>query len=168
MIRIIGIGSPFGDDAAGLEAARQLAADPPPGSEVVEADRPGATLIDLFAGADAAILIDAARSGAPAGTIHDLDLHALQSHPLGLISSHDLGVAAAVQLAATLGQLPPRGRVLAIEAAAGGSGAWVDVCAGVRGGVTEAVSRAQSWCAVYRETVRPTEESGSRRGVGSA
>ena len=57
MIRIIGIGSPFGDDAAGLEAARQLAADPPPDAEVVVADRPGAGLIDLFDGADALIIV---------------------------------------------------------------------------------------------------------------
>jgi len=158
MIRIIGIGSPFGDDAAGLEAARQLAADPPPDTDVLVADRPGAGLIDLFDGAEGVILIDAARSGAPPGTIHDLDLHTLPSHPLGLISSHDLGVAEAVRLAATLGQLPRRGRVLAIEIAAGGSEARVDVCAGVRVGVTEAVSRTRWWCAVYRETLRLATE----------
>jgi hydrogenase maturation protease len=146
MIRIIGIGSPFGDDAAGLEAARQLAADPPAGSEVIEADRPGATLIDLFDGADAVILIDAARSGALAGTLHDIDLYALSAQPLGLLSSHGIGVAEAVHLAATLGRLPARGRVLAIEVvtSCGAHPAGLSVTA--YQGATKAVQRARVWC----------------------
>ena len=148
MIRIIGIGSPFGDDAAGLEAARQLAAAPPAGVEVVVADRPGAGLIDLFDGVDAVILVDAARSGGPPGTIHDLDLHALPSHPLGLISSHDLGVVAAVQLAARLGRLPPRGRVLAIEVVATSAAPPADLSAAAQAGVLHAVKRIRWWCGV--------------------
>ena len=115
MIRIIGIGSPFGDDAAGLIAARQLAAAPPSDTEVVEADRPGATLIELLDGADAVILIDAAHSGAPFGTVHDFDLRDLPQLATGLVSSHDVGVVEAVQLAIALGRAPARGRVLAIE-----------------------------------------------------
>jgi hydrogenase maturation protease len=115
MIRIIGIGSPFGDDAAGLEAARMLAAAPPPRSEVVAADRPGAGLIDLFDGADAVILIDAVRSGAPPGTIHDRDLRELGDLRERLVSSHDIGVAAAIALAASLGRPPVRGRLVGIE-----------------------------------------------------
>ena len=148
MIRIIGIGSPFGDDAAGLEAARQLAADPPPHAEVIAADRPGSALIDLFDGADAVILIDAARSGAPTGTIHDFDLHALPTDPLELISSHDLGVAEAVQLAGKLGRLPARGRVLGIEVAASFVAPPGDLTAAAGGGVIQAVKRARWWCGV--------------------
>lgn len=148
MIRIIGIGSPFGDDAAGLEAAQQLAADPPPHTEVLVADRPGATLIDLFDGADAVILIDAARSGAPPGTIHDIDLHALRLHPVTLVSSHDLGVAETVQLAATLGRLPLRGRVLAIEVTATSAARPAGLSAAVQDSVSEAVKRARWWCGV--------------------
>ena len=73
MIRIIGIGSPFGDDACGLAAARRLAEEPPAGAEVVVADRPGAALIELLDGVDATILIDAVRSGSPPGTLHSAD-----------------------------------------------------------------------------------------------
>ena len=74
MIRIIGIGSPFGDDAVGLEVARILAEAPPPDCEVIAADRPGATLLELLDGAEAAILVDAVQSGNAPGLIHEFDL----------------------------------------------------------------------------------------------
>jgi len=147
MIRIIGIGSPFGDDAAGLEAAQQLSIAPPPDTEVVVADRPGAALIDLFDGADAVILIDAARSGAPAGTVHDLDLRTRTLHAIGVVSSHDLGVSAALGLAAALGRLPSYGRVLGIEAS---EASRASITPDVRTGVSVAVTRAREWCATYR------------------
>jgi hydrogenase maturation protein HypF len=118
MIRIVGIGSPFGDDSAGLEAARRLAAAPPPGCEVVIADRPGAGLIDLLAGADSTILIDAVRSGGTPGAIHDIDLSELDRLDGAFVSSHDLGVGPALKLAAMLGRAPACGRILGIEAGA--------------------------------------------------
>ncbi|HVO22622.1 MAG TPA: hydrogenase maturation protease [Candidatus Margulisiibacteriota bacterium] len=149
MTRIIGIGSPFGDDAAGLEAARRLAATPPPGAEVIAVDRPGATLIDLFEGADAVILIDAAHSGARAGTIHDMDLHVLASHTLELISSHDLGVAEAVQLAARLGRLPARGRVLGIAIASHAATQRTGLSTSVRAVIRGVVRRARRWNQIF-------------------
>jgi hydrogenase maturation protease len=118
MIRIIGIGAPFGDDAVGLEAAQILARQPPPGCEVIAADRPGAGLIDLLDGIEAAILIDAVRSGAPVGTIHELSFAQLARHTGRFVSSHELGVAASVQLARELGYAPARGGMLGIEVAA--------------------------------------------------
>jgi hydrogenase maturation protease len=151
MIRIIGIGSPFGDDAAGLIAARRLAVAPPPDTEVIEADRPGATLIELLAGVDAAILIDAAHSGAPTGTLHDLDLHDLPRQTIALVSSHGLGVIDAVQLACALGHAPTRGRVLAIEVATERvERSDVDIqprnlSAAVDAAVERAVRRARRW-----------------------
>jgi hydrogenase maturation protease len=128
LIRVIGIGSPFGDDVVGLEAAQVLAKNPPPDCEVIAADRPGAGLIELLDGAGAAILIDAVRSGSPPGTLHelsfdDLDACAAQflsrtTHSLcAFVSSHDLSVAASVQLARKLGRAPRDGRVLGIEIA---------------------------------------------------
>ena len=146
MIRIIGIGSPFGDDAAGLEAARQLAADPPAHTEVIVADRPGAGLIDLFDGVDSVILIDAARSGAPPGTVHEFDLHALSSCPLRLYSSHDFGVAEIIQLAARLDRLPRRGRVFGIEIAAGQPSPQSELTPVVLAAVAEAAQRTRRWC----------------------
>ncbi|HXQ23413.1 MAG TPA: hydrogenase maturation protease [Candidatus Acidoferrales bacterium] len=149
MIRIIGIGSPFGDDAAGLIAARRLAAAPPPGTEVIEADRPGATLIELLDGADAVILIDAAHTGAPPGTLHDLDLYDLPRNPIALVSSHDLGVVEALRLATVLGRAPARGRVLAIEV--GSLEKAPQACSAVARAASEyAVRRARYWAEELR------------------
>ena len=145
MIRIIGIGSPFGDDGAGLEAARQLAVSPPSGCEIVAADRPGLGLIELFAGAEAVILIDATRSGAPAGTLHDLSLRRLARRAPTPASSHAFGVAAALQLAEQLGRGPTRGRVLGVEIAHPAGRIPDTLTAPVHRGVARAVRRARWW-----------------------
>jgi hydrogenase maturation protease len=147
MIRIIGIGSPFGDDACGLAAARRLAEEPPAGAEVVVADRPGAALIELLDGVDATILIDAVRSGSPPGTLHDLDLRTLLRSAVRPVSSHDLGVAAAIQLADALGRLPARGRLLGIETPGTRS---ADGSAPVEDAIPEVVSRARAWVIRFR------------------
>lgn len=115
LIRIIGIGSPFGDDAAGLEVARILTQAPPPNCEVIVADRPGARLLELLHDIDSVILIDAVRSGAKPGTLHQLSFDELDRCHALFVSSHELGVAASVQLARKLGRAPARGGVLGIE-----------------------------------------------------
>jgi hydrogenase maturation protease len=62
------------------------------------------------------VIVDAARSGAPAGTVHRLDEQELGS--AGLRSStHSFGVAEAVGLGRALGRLPERLDVYAIEGA---------------------------------------------------
>jgi hydrogenase maturation protease len=146
MIRIIGIGSPFGDDAAGLVAARDLAAAPPAGCEVVAADRPGAGLIDLLGGAAAVIIIDAVRSGAAPGAIHDLDLRQLGGMGDKLVSTHGIGVAAAIALAARLGHAPARGRLIGIEIAADSRG-LEEVSPAVRNSIERAIALARKWAA---------------------
>jgi hydrogenase maturation protease len=145
MIRIIGIGSPFGDDACGLEAARQLARDAPAGAEVVMADRPGAGLIELMDGVEACLIIDAVRSGARPGTVHDLDLRDLTISSARAFSSHDLGVAEAVQLAEALGRLPAHCRLLGIEIGARVSAASERPAPAVRRAIGDVVHRARQW-----------------------
>jgi hydrogenase maturation protease len=154
MIRIIGIGSPFGDDACGLTAARRLAEEPPAGAEVVVADRPGAALIELLDGVDATILIDAVRSGSPPGTLHDLDLRKLLRSAVRPVSSHDLGVTAAIQLANALGRLPARGRLLGIEAGSRPGTSSADANATVQDAIPEVVSRARAWVVRFRAPSR--------------
>ncbi len=117
LIRIIGIGSPFGDDAVGLEVARVLAEAPPPNCEVIAADRPGVTLLDLLDGAEAAILVDAVQSGSAPGLIHEFDFDELDQVDGCFASSHDLGVVAAIQLARKLDRAPARGRIVGLEVA---------------------------------------------------
>jgi hydrogenase maturation protease len=145
MIRIIGIGSPFGDDACGLVAARQLAHDAPVGAEVVVADRPGAGLIELMDGVDECLVIDAVHSGAPPGTVHDVDLRDLPGSSVRGVSSHDLGVAEAVQLAMVLGRLPAHCRLLGIEVGARVSAASERPAPAVRRAIGEVVHRARQW-----------------------
>lgn len=113
-VRIIGVGTAHGDDRAGLAMAAELAVAPPLGCEVIATDRPGAELIDLLTDAEAVIVLDAVRSRHPPGTIHDLPLGDLPAAPLAY-SSHGIGLADAVALAAALGRLPP-GRFIGIEA----------------------------------------------------
>ncbi|MGC8667837.1 MAG: hydrogenase maturation protease [Chthonomonadales bacterium] len=115
---VIGVGSEGrGDDAAGLIAAmalRRLMGD----AEIHTSSGDPTDLMALWEGADAAILVDAAMSGAEPGTVHrfvptDEPLPAeLACRP----STHALGVPQAIELGRALGALPPRLVVYAIEA----------------------------------------------------
>ena len=158
MIRVVGIGSPFGDDRAGLEAARRLAAEPPPDTAVYMTDRPGIDVLELFDAADAVILIDAARSGAPVGTLHDLPLGAVARSTVRLASSHGFGVGEALALARALDRLPRRGRVIAIEAAVPAPGAAA-LSPAVETAVAAAVLRARVWTDRFRSARLSYEEA---------
>ncbi len=139
-VRVIGIGNDLrGDDAAGLEVARRLrAGDLPPGVEVSEGGGEALDLLELWSGAETVILIDAVRSGAPAGTLHRLDASRAPL-PTGLerTSSHTVSIAEAVELARELGRLPPEVIVFGIEGARAQAGA--PLSDGVQQGVERAV-----------------------------
>jgi hydrogenase maturation protease len=110
---VIGLGSRLrGDDAAGLEVARRLGAP----ARAYEGEAIG--LLDLWEGATAVVLVDTVRSGARPGTIHRIDT---SSEPMPTrfrrTSSHAIGVAEAIELARTLGKLPPRVVVYGVEGA---------------------------------------------------
>lgn len=113
-IRVIGVGTAQGDDAAGLAVAELLRQGPlPAGVEVIDCPRPGLDLLDDMANADAVVLVDATQSGRAAGTVHRVPADAL---PAGRgFSSHDLGVAAALELGRALGRLPRRIEIIGIE-----------------------------------------------------
>jgi hydrogenase maturation protease len=124
---VLGVGNSFrGDDGAGPAVARLLRRDPPPGVEVRECPGELTPLIDVLEGRERVILIDAARGddggGAP-GRIHRLDA-ARRPLPAALFagSTHDLGLAAAVELLRAEGRLPPEVVVYAIEGEAYGFG----------------------------------------------
>jgi hydrogenase maturation protease len=105
---VIGVGNPDrGDDGVGRLVARLL--------EGMEHDGEGTSLLAAFQGAEHVWLIDAAQSGAPAGTIHHFDCAANEVLPHGGVSSHGFGVAEAIALARALGTLPPLCTVYAIE-----------------------------------------------------
>ena len=107
---VIGIGNAArGDDAAGLIVARRLGG--------LEHEGDPVALLDIWRGADVAVVIDAVSSGATPGTIHHFDVTAapLPAQLRGSSSTHALGLAEAIELGRTLGRLPTRLLVYGIE-----------------------------------------------------
>lgn len=141
---VVGIGNPSrGDDAAGLEVARQLRGELPENVALAEETGEVAALLTRIEETNAAYLIDACASGAPAGTVRRFDAAAapLPHHTFGL-STHGLGLAEAIELARALGQLPARCVVYAIEGASFEAGA--PLTPAVTKAVAEVVERLQA------------------------
>ena len=116
-IVVIGVGNLMrGDDAIGLLALRALAKISLSEIRLVEIDGEATQLLEAVTGASGAIVIDACRSGSPAGTIHRFDV-AVSPIPtnLGTFSSHGFGLAAGLELARSLEQLPRACIVFAVE-----------------------------------------------------
>lgn len=96
--------------------ARLVAAAAPPGVEVRECGGEPGSLLDAWEGKRAALIIDAASSGAAPGTLHRFDASAGPlPASLGSCSTHGLGVGEAIELARALGRLPERIIVLCVE-----------------------------------------------------
>lgn len=115
---VLCVGNPDrGDDGVGHLVARLLSGRLPDDVVVAECDGGAAEVLDRIAGTECAILVDAAVSGVPAGTIHRVDCAASDAvPPRGAASSHGLGVAEAIALARTLGCLPQSCVIYAVEA----------------------------------------------------
>lgn len=108
-IRVLGIGSPWGDDEMGIKVANALEDAFDPGKVTVSAaDRPGARLVDLMRGAQFVVLIDAVKRGAAPGTLHRLEGKAILAAVGRYTSTHGFGLAEALQLAERLGTIPKR------------------------------------------------------------
>lgn len=118
-VRVIGVGNSFrGDDGVGLHVARRVKALVGARVEVLEAELWGIEVLDTWQGCHAVILVDAARSGAPPGTLHrwDASIHVPAQSPF-LHSTHAINVLDALELARALGQLPPRVILYGVEVA---------------------------------------------------
>jgi hydrogenase maturation protease len=114
---VIGIGNEDrSDDACGRWTARRLVGQVP--ARVEESEGEATRLLDLWAGATSAIIVDAVRSGAPPGTVHrrSMDGGRAGPHPLAT-STHGLGLAEAIGLGRALGRAPPHIVVYGIEVA---------------------------------------------------
>jgi len=114
---VIGVGNPFRRDD-GVGPALVAAARPrlPPEVDVVEVDGEATALLDAWAGAEVAVVVDTVTTGARAGTVHRLEVG---RDPLGspsrFATTHALGVGEAVRLGAALGRLPRRIVIVGIE-----------------------------------------------------
>ena len=128
VVRVVGVGSPgAGDDAAGVLAVRRVRAELERlGVEVVEIAA-AAHLLDALQGVDAVLVVDAVRApGLRPGALVRVEAgpEGLPVELGGSLSSHGLGVAEAVALAAALPE-PPRVVVLGVQVAEARAGAPV-------------------------------------------
>ncbi len=112
--RIVGIGSPHGNDSIGwllIERLRRRIG--------LEAEMQAATpaeLTELACGCDRLIVVDAARVDLPAGRVLRLAWPDPRIFTSVSRSTHSLGVADALRLAEVLGRLPPRVILLCVSA----------------------------------------------------
>jgi hydrogenase maturation protease len=118
-----------GDDAAGLEAVRLWQSVHPETAQRADVrigslEGSGLELIELLHGMDAAVLVDAVSSDAPAGTVHRISLEALSSPQGDSAAAHGWDVRDVLRLAAALqpelGR--PEIRLLGVETAQLGIG----------------------------------------------
>lgn len=113
---VIGVGNEFRrDDGAGpavIDALRGRV-----DATLAITDGEPARLIELWAGADLAVVVDAVRAKPPnPGRLHELDLEtATQTPPSTPASSHALGLGEAIKLGQAVDRLPHRLHIYAIE-----------------------------------------------------
>jgi hydrogenase maturation protease len=119
MVRIIGIGNALRhDDDAGLEVVRLVRARTDSAAIALDA-HPGEaiSLLDVWDGADAVVLVDALQSGSEIGAITRIDASTtpVPAELVGAHSTHAIGIAEAIELARALDRLPARVIIYAIE-----------------------------------------------------
>lgn len=112
----VGVGNVFRrDDGAGPAVIEALRGHPSPGVTLAVTDGEPARLIELWTGADLAVVVDAVRADPPEpGRIHEFHDSA-GDHAGEGVSGHSLGLGSAVELARTLDRMPAHLHVYAIE-----------------------------------------------------
>jgi hydrogenase maturation protease len=105
-----------GDDAFGALVAQALQRQPPAGVEVVNLSQNPAALLDHLSGRKMLIVVDAVQCpGLPQGALLDVDWLAPDRPFLrtaAALSTHGLSIADQIDLAASLGGLPPQVRLI--------------------------------------------------------
>ena len=138
---VLGVGGEYRrDDAVGLAVAAEVARQAPPGVAVHATDGEPTRLLEAWAGAELAVLIDAVLVPDPPGgvaepgRVYRTDL-AEVAPAAGSASSHGLGIPEAYALGRVLDRLPARLVVYAVAAAdvRPGLGMSPDVAAAVPG-----------------------------------
>lgn len=121
---VLGVGNRFRrDDGAGLAAVARLRNRVPREVEILECEGDLVSAVEDWRGVDRLVIVDATSSGSPAGSVRRIEAHA---RPLpaefSRASTHQFGVAQAVELARTLGRLPAWVVVYGIEGGEFGPG----------------------------------------------
>ncbi|RMI33546.1 hydrogenase maturation protease [Nocardia stercoris] len=115
---VIGVGNDYRrDDGVGPAVARRLEALGLPGVLVTVCDGEPTGLLELWDGAELAIVVDAVRcEPATPGRVWRTSVDALRGHTTAT-SSHALGIPDALPLGRLLGRVPRELVVIAVEAA---------------------------------------------------
>jgi hydrogenase maturation protease len=115
-IRVIGVGSPLGDDALAWEVVRNLRERQGLSPEIeVYMVEGGQRILDVLDGRGTLLLVDAIAAGTRPGTIHRFEWPDRRVEALRPGSTHDLRPAEALRLAEALGIAPPRVVVFGME-----------------------------------------------------
>jgi hydrogenase maturation protease len=124
-VLVAAVGNPNrGDDGVGLLVAQKLSGRLPGEARLVVRSGDMMSLIEDWAGIDAAILVDAAAPNGSPGRVHRIDLAEEKLPPeLSFSSSHAFGIAEAIELARVLDLAPKQIVVYAIEGACFDAGA---------------------------------------------
>jgi hydrogenase maturation protease len=137
---VIGVGNELrGDDAAGIAVARRLRETTDLDVRELQGEVTG--LLEAWQGRDPVVLVDTMRSGARPGAIRRIDVSEtrLPSGLGGSPSTHAVGLGDTIELARTLGRLPGRVVVYAIEGRRFEAGAPMSDA--VRSGIDELAAR---------------------------
>lgn len=106
VVRIVGLGSPHGDDRAGWAALALLAAQRLPAAiELRQCATPATGLWPALAGARRVVLVDAVADGEPGRILRGGRDELAASH--AGCSSHGVGLDTVLELAQAFGALPP-------------------------------------------------------------
>jgi hydrogenase maturation protease len=124
LVTVIGVGNPYRcDDAVGLVVARRVGEhfDRERRVRSRELDGEPVRMVQAWEGSEHVVVVDAVRTGAAPGTRHRFTVDHLGDRSAvptaeGLVGGgHALGVGDAVDLAMTMGTLPPSFEIWAVE-----------------------------------------------------
>lgn len=134
---VVGLGHPDrGDDGVGRAVAHAVRALGVAGVDVVEHDDP-IGLLDLWPDYAHVVVVDAVRSGDPAGTVRVHDLLTASLPVASGTSSHAFDLAGTVELARSLDRLPSKLVLVGVEGASFALGEMLSPA--VRAALDEAV-----------------------------
>lgn len=137
--RVVGLGTPHGDDRAGSEAIALLGALPP--VTCAETSRDPFDILSGPPGCARLIVIDSCRGAGPVGSIHRFEWPDPRLRAVSSASSHGVGLTEVLELAGALCRLPPRVVVFAVEGEATGS--HEGLSATVEAAIPELVARVR-------------------------
>lgn len=115
---VVGIGSAHGDDQVGRRVIARLQTEQPNNLQAHATSDP-LFLAEIPAECDLLIVVDACRGAGLPGSIYRFKWPDSRLTKFAGVSSHGIGLVAALQLAESLGGLPPRVVIFSVEAEAG-------------------------------------------------